>query len=245
MLHASMLDYAETDDFYAEDLHDTWTPKRVRERMVEAFDVLRRIPVRIGPQAFGSNWPQVLQEFADLIDKQAWWQRQSEAERGGWRRPTIDEISRMEEAIGWPGEHVEAAIQRDALNVWAMADAWSLNLAGIMRARAKAAADLARVMERDENARRRAARAQEAARVAAWGNARLDRSDGSAEARERIRANAMIRLSREVEDLRPVLVKPSQAMPDKVLSRTSMDRHGYRAMMAIAVGLEAKGARVR
>lgn len=244
MLHASILDYAETDAFFAEPLQLDWTPAHVRTRMVEAFDVLRRMSGRIGPKAYGSNWPAILRDIADMNDVQAYEQAQKDGQKVR-HRPTLEEISRMDEALHWPWDFLDSPRERDAINLWAMATAWDLNLAGIMRARAKAAADLARIRERDENARRSAARAQEAARAAAWGNRRLALCDGSPGARERILANATIRLGREVEKLRPVLIKPSTVVPDKVLSRTSMDRHAYRAAKAVAEGLEAKGVSVR
>lgn len=69
-----------------------WTPLMVEERMVDAADVMRRLPdVRV-PGHF-NTWPRILAEFADLVGQ--------EPPRLRRPPPSPDAIGRMEEALGW------------------------------------------------------------------------------------------------------------------------------------------------
>lgn len=69
-----------------------WTPSMVEERLVEAADVLKRLPeVRV--QGYYSLWPEVVHEFADLVGQ--------EPPRLHRPCPAPDAITRMEETLGW------------------------------------------------------------------------------------------------------------------------------------------------
>ncbi len=69
-----------------------WTPLMVEERLVEAADVMRRLPdVRV-PGHF-NTWPKILHEFADLVG-----QAPPRLKRPP---PSPHAISRMEEALAW------------------------------------------------------------------------------------------------------------------------------------------------
>ena len=46
-----------------------WTPAQVQLRLVEAFDVLRRTPMKIGPRGSSGAWPAILIEWEDLVDE--------------------------------------------------------------------------------------------------------------------------------------------------------------------------------
>jgi Domain of unknown function (DUF6362) len=70
----------------------TWTASLVEEWLVEAADVLKRLPaVRV--QGYYSLWPQIAYDFADLVG-----QAPSPLKRP---IPSPAAISRMEETLGW------------------------------------------------------------------------------------------------------------------------------------------------
>ncbi|WP_454813795.1 DUF6362 family protein [Labrys neptuniae] len=203
-----------------EDQADAWTPELVMERMVEAFETLRRVPASVGPKAFGNGWPAVIHDLADMIH----WEPGKEPRR---LPPSLAQITRMEEALAWPSQFLaDQPLAADALNLWAMCKAWGRSIDGVLQGRAKEAAEIARVVEREINQRRGIERQQTAGDVAAWANLKLAAADG--ERVERIRANAVIRLERELAKKglvhAVVIVKPAECSPDKVISRTSLDR---------------------
>lgn len=233
MRHANAAMLEDVDAYYAQqdggvDLPSTWSPEHVMARMVEAFETLFRAGGTIGPQAFGSNWPSIVREFAELIDAQAYAEHQREG--GKVRlRPTVEDISRMEEALAWPVLYLsDIAIAADALNLWAACKARETSIKAVLRLRNQEAVRVACLREKDENAKRDAERKAVARDVAIWADARISQSDGTAGARARIIANAQIRLERALSSkgilAARVFVKPSAVMPDKVISQTSMDR---------------------
>lgn len=227
-----------------------WTPEeQIEERLVEAFEILRRLGGTIGPKAFGSNWPNILREFSDLVDPQAFTQAQDEFWKGRTRPGKLD-ISRMEEALGWVPQYLgDDPKMADAVNLWAFSLAWGRNISAILRDRNKRAAPIAREMEQEINARLKARRRQLAVEPANWANKRYWQSDGSAEARERILANAVNRLEREFVKLgiqqSRVIVKPSQAEPLKVMDQNELNRKRWHGIALIRVKLERIGVFVR
>lgn len=86
-----------------------WTPPMVEERLVEAADVMRRLPEVRAPGHF-NTWPKILYEFADLVG-----QAPPRLKRP---LPSSDAISRMEEALGW----LRWLEGDDAKLVWARAE---------------------------------------------------------------------------------------------------------------------------
>ena len=69
-----------------------WTPELVETRLIEAAEVMRRLPaVRV--QGYFSTWPAIVPEFADLVGQ----------EPAGRRRfpPPADAITRMDETLAW------------------------------------------------------------------------------------------------------------------------------------------------
>lgn len=165
-------------------------------------------------------------------------------------RPTKDEISRMEEALSWPMQHLaDDPKMADALTLWAFAKAWGRNITGMLRERNKRAVEIAKVMERQANERRHVLRLKEATETATWANMKRWLSDGSAAARERIIHNAVIRLERKLAKsglAKPrITFRPSDAMPDKVMSQTKLDHHRYMASHLIATKLNRGMVRVR
>lgn len=222
-----------------------WTIEHVYDRMVEAFEVLLRSGGRHGPSAVGSSWPAMLREFSDLVDPVAY----SEAEKAGQRvrtRPSMDAISRMEEAIGWPVTYLgDQPRPADAITLWALHKASGRSLKGALRGRAARAAVLAKAAQSGADTKLLEQRQAAAKEVAAWAAKRRFLSDGSPGHLTRIRVNAHLRMQRRAEDLRPVMIKPADMMPDKVLSQTSLDRHRWVAGQAIADGLQRDRVVVR
>lgn len=216
---------------------DRWTPELVEARLIEAFETLDRVERRPGPAGFRSTWPAVMREWAELFDAQAYAEHQR-AVTTVRLKPNMRQISRMEEALAWPARFLSADLKcADAINLWALAKARGISIAGILRYRNAGAVKQAKALEASINAdlaRQRAAQAQE---VATWANMKRFLSDGSREHIERIEGNARIRLERCVANLRPVIIKPSDVSPDKVISQTSLDRHRYMASSLIVMGL--------
>jgi hypothetical protein len=69
-----------------------WTREQVEERLIEAADVMKRLPeVRV--QGYFSVWPQYAYEFGDLVGQQP-----SPMKRPP---PPPDAISRMEATLPW------------------------------------------------------------------------------------------------------------------------------------------------
>lgn len=109
-----------------------WTAERVKDRLVEAFKVWRRLPADRRP-ALASSWPaQPVHDFVDVLHwddarKRVWenWERA----RGAYSF----EISRMEEAEDWllwldDGE-------RNCLKAWAMVKSGGRSLTAALRKR--------------------------------------------------------------------------------------------------------------
>src|ERR1700730_17181418 len=69
-----------------------WTPSLVEERLVEAVDILRRLPNQ-PIRGYFNTWPQMPYQFGDLIGQE------TPRFKRSW--PAPDAISRMEETLGW------------------------------------------------------------------------------------------------------------------------------------------------
>lgn len=214
----------------------TWKPKAVMTCMVDAFETLRRIPGAVGPKQPGSGWPAIVREMGEEHSFRS-------DGREYQRALTKAQISRMEEVLAWPAQFLaDEPLAADALNLWAMCKAWGRSIDGVLQGRAKEAAEIARVVEREINERRGAQRKMAAGEVAAWANLKLAGADG--ERVERIRANAVIRLERELANKgltqATVIVKPVECSPDKVISRTSLDRWRFVGASVIVHSLERR-----
>ncbi|WP_339862485.1 DUF6362 family protein [Thalassospira alkalitolerans] len=71
-----------------------WTPLMVEERIVEAADVLRRLPEERVRGYFGV-WPEVVHDFADKVGQEPQPMRRPP--------PSAGAISRMDETLPWLG----------------------------------------------------------------------------------------------------------------------------------------------
>lgn len=238
--------YAKSRGEFAEVLQPlAWSPRHVETRLVEAFEILFKIGSTPGPKAFGSNWPGILREFSELVDAQAFAEHQK-VKNQIRLRPTVEQISRMDEALRWPAQYLTSfELAADALNLWAACKAIDRSIADVLRARNQRARTIAECMQRCQNRALDRARAAAANEVSSWANRRMADGPCDPERASRIKASAHIRFERAVKDLRPVMIKFSQAMPGKVLSRTSLDRYRYAASSMICERLAGMGEVVR
>jgi uncharacterized protein DUF6362 len=102
-----------------------WTPSMVEERLVEAADILRRLPEQ-QIHGYFNTWPKMVYEFGDLIGlemprlKRSW--------------PAPDAISRMEATLTW----TIGLDQVDAKIVWLRASGvrWKIVCGNVGLARA-------------------------------------------------------------------------------------------------------------
>lgn len=88
---------------------DDWTRDLVEARLIEAADVMKRLPER-RMQGYFTLWPKIAYEFSDLVGQ--------EPPRLKRPAPAPDAISRMEAALPW----LTWLEPDDAKLVWARAD---------------------------------------------------------------------------------------------------------------------------
>lgn len=240
------------------DIPLAWTPEHVGARLIEAYETLRISSGHVGPKAFGNGWPEMMREFADLVDPDA--QKNHAAERSSSRdRPSSETISRMNEALGWPRRFLDGEpLLADALMLWTYAKALDLDMARLLHSRKKRATALAEEMERRANAPVRQhdtrsiahqwrveARRQCAVEAAAWANERLQGqpADQHVATREQARERFATRC-RELNCL-PLRFQPKDAMPNRVMARTTLDRLRKQAMQIVATRIRRAGVAVR
>lgn len=77
---------------------EPWTAETVERRLVDAYDVLARLPMSHRPRGFGSASPEYLTEFTDLVGRFIDYEDREKPFR---LRPSDDEVRAMEEALGW------------------------------------------------------------------------------------------------------------------------------------------------
>ena len=237
-----------------------WTPSQVMVRLVEMFDVIRRTPVRLGPSAFGSNWPMMVRDYYDMLDVKKYAEailsgsvetvrRMEEDAKAEHQRileedavedaarkvnhPLPDETSRADEAMGWCLTYLQNKQQlADAIQVWAYCTAEKIDIPQFIRARA----DLADAMVR----RRRKEILREIARdTADEANERMERAPRLAPA-IRAAAHAGFRAAAAT-----VFVRRRDVWPDRVFSRTRIDTCRREAADVISVRLGRDGVGVR
>lgn len=89
---------------------DAWTPEYVGVRLRQAFETLRHLPEKEVARGHGQGWPSYVYEAEDLRAQQE--QAAAEEEAGTAEPARIrlpvpsSAISRMEEALAWPGRHL-------------------------------------------------------------------------------------------------------------------------------------------
>lgn len=103
-----------------EPLPAEWTAEHVGYRLIEAHEILRRMPMKLRPAAYGSPWPEYRYEAGDLVHQAS--TGTIEMGRGTLRRSaTADELARCNQAIAWPLQYLGGsnAWALGALNEWA------------------------------------------------------------------------------------------------------------------------------
>jgi hypothetical protein len=79
-------------------------------RLIEGLRVLSRMPPVRGPRPFGNSWPAHAYEWEDLLAQQQADEEQKRQEQRAQNyvriQPTAAEITRMEQAIAWPGHYL-------------------------------------------------------------------------------------------------------------------------------------------
>ena len=117
-----------------------WNADWVKHRMVEAFTIERRIPdKRVGPAIVKGAWTKITttDTFAERVDqgelaRENVWEKWA---RAGGALPY--EVSRMEEALTWPGVVLSNghAAEAKALLAWAFCVGYGRPLRQLMRKR--------------------------------------------------------------------------------------------------------------
>lgn len=240
-----------------------WTPEHVGARLIEAYETLRLSCGHVGPKAFGNGWPEMMREFADLVDPDA--QKNHAAERSSSRnRPSSETISRMNEALGWPRRFLDGeALKADALMVWTYAKALDLDMARLLHLRKKRAMALAEEMERRHNApphihegkimdtrdpaviAAAVERQRIASEVARITNDALAAAPKFKHAEIRRQAIDAFRARCRDAGCLPRTVTPKQAMPNRVMARSTLDYLRKQAMQIVATRLRRAGVAVR
>lgn len=232
-------------------LPTSWTPAHVQTRLIEAFKVIHKTTTRGAPKAFGSNWPNMLREFDDLVDAQSREQMEidgvEEARRRGLR-PTADMIERADEAMGWCARYLaHDQAHADAIQLWAFCKARGFDMRKMLRRRRVAVDIKVQRRQADKDAHRLARRSEIAKEATEWANRRLA-SATSPEQVERIRANAFVRASRAIEaspDCTARKVLRQDVMPGRAFTRTWLDAMRKEAANTLASLLNRDGVRVR
>ena len=117
-----------------------WTADWVKHRMIEAFTIERRIPDRrVGPAIVKGAWAKIdtTDSFADRVyqgelAREHVWDKWA---RAGGALP--HEVSRMEEALSWPGQVLSNghATEGKVLLAWAFCQAYGKPLRRMCRQR--------------------------------------------------------------------------------------------------------------
>lgn len=117
---------------YAKGDQELWTPKLVKDALVDAFRMLRRTGGRVGPAAVRAAWPVYRMDQADFMEQSiAGTLRDRSSSRPEYR--TRMNITRMEMVLcGWKGEDgrehpawfvsIPDADLREKLEAWVFAE---------------------------------------------------------------------------------------------------------------------------
>lgn len=226
-----------------------WTPAHVGLRMVAAFDHVCRNAGRVGPASFGNAWPAMLTEFHELVDPQSRAQmerdKKEEAERQG-DRATANEISMANEALEWPMHYLnDEPLKADALNLWAFCVARDLKVSKILQQRRMKAEVIAAKQQIQTNADLKKKRRTVAIQVAEWANQRMQKA--ASDKWDGIKNQARNRYAERIAELHlaAVVIRPRDAMPAKILGRSTLDWARHEATGQIAEQLNRRRVMVR
>lgn len=86
-----------------------WTQVHVLDRLEEAFSVLSALPAKIRPAAYGNSMPQVVCQHWALRDRFEMGGELEEDKNRVRLAPSAAQISRMDQALRWPVEHLASS----------------------------------------------------------------------------------------------------------------------------------------
>jgi hypothetical protein len=90
-----------------------WTARHVGKRLIEAHDVLRRLPMNVWPQGYSALWPEYVTEAGEAA-VQAGAGTLAVGRNIIFKSASADEVDRMNEALTWPIQFLGGA------NFWAL-----------------------------------------------------------------------------------------------------------------------------
>lgn len=221
---------------------DAWNPGHIAFRVIQGFEVLSSMTLRVGPAQYGTSWPMVLQEFSELTEEDARAEARNAFAQNYRQRWTGEDVKRAYEALEWPLRFLQDYPQRgDALLLWAFCKANKRSINKALRTRAQRAGQLAQAATAQENAHR-ARKRQELTRkvldnanraIAANPSAALD-----------VKAAAVAYFADHSAALRDVVIRPGDVVPGRVLTRTTLDRHLQPALATLVLRLTNAGVPV-
>lgn len=99
------------------------TTEEVTARLVDAADIVRRMPDNARPKGFGSAWPTFVHMFEDRVHWSAERHKDDADARLRARAPDSREVTRAEAVERWLIEHVKRDKDRVTVSAWAMCKA--------------------------------------------------------------------------------------------------------------------------
>lgn len=218
-----------------------WTGEWVCERMIQAFETLRKIAPRGGPKEFGTIWAEYALDYKEV-------RLRPRAEDG--------EVAKMEEALAWParylnGETLARRLTRDAVGFWAYHQSLDHDIEPLIRERYQAAWARAQKIADDTNRGIAAKRAEEARSAEEWFEKELRRREVNWSRSEREEKIAALthqkhqRLDRELAKLVDVKPKASDGANGLCISTRALREFRRVGYDIIAAGLRRDQVRVR
>lgn len=103
-----------------EPLPRAWNARHVGKRLIEAHDVLRRLPMNVRPQGYSALWPEYAHDFGELV-VQAAADTLTLGRNAIMKTASSDEVARMNEALQWIWQYLAGcnAWALGAMNYWA------------------------------------------------------------------------------------------------------------------------------
>jgi hypothetical protein len=242
-----------------------WTGEYVATRMILAFETLRRIPGRSGPQQFGNGWPEYmftdedLRGRADDHRKFVWDRMVIQADRFAppkridLTEKDYTEFDLMDEALSWPLRYLQAhPLHADAINIWAMAKAFNLDIDALIASRRRIATGMAETIAAAKNMEIAAMRAQARRNVQAWMLSEHKRRkivDDAPVQREKrfllLHQQGRARLDTMLAGLCDVKPDPREGMPGKIVGAGTLKRVKMEALAMLADRLHRAGVAIR
>jgi hypothetical protein len=223
------------------EMPEHWTGEWVCERMIQAFETLRKIAPRGGPKEFGTIWAEYALDYKEVRLR---------------RRAEDGEVAKMEEALAWParylnGEALGRRLMRDAVGFWAYHQAMDHDIEPLIRERHQAAWVRAQKIAADANRIVAEKRAEAADRAGKWFMEQLRKREVNWSPSERPEKMAALehqkelRLDRELAKMVDVKPKASDGANGLCISTRALRdfrRVGYEI---IAAGLRRDQVTVR